>query len=210
MCKINCSGGCIECAPEEHIKNLQEQVATLTKERDEWKAMAKACSDWGEERRQAALDALEMAMERKDHLDALTKERENLRDKLISIQVEIGDLIPAVDGERANDRITGRVARVVNQLAAAQATIERLREALQDIRSHATSTGCRLASKALAAINAKATPAGAAPLPDAQLCRFYDVDNFPDLVAAMDHHIEKLQAKLPPTPSLKPTRVREG
>lgn len=62
----------------------------------------------------------------------------------------------------------------------------------------------------LAAMNSADAPAGAAPLPDAQLCRFYDVDNFPDLVAAMDHHIEKLQAKLPPTPSLKPTRVREG
>lgn len=49
-----------------------------------------------------------------------------------------------------------------------------------------------------------------APLPDAQLCKFYDVDNFPDLVSAMDHHIEKLQAKLPPTPSLWPGRVREG
>ena len=54
------------------------------------------------------------------------------------------------------------------------------------------------------------SPVGAAPLPDAQLCRFYDVNNFPDLVAAMDHHIEKLQAKLPPTPSLWPGRVREG
>lgn len=51
---------------------------------------------------------------------------------------------------------------------------------------------------------------GAAPLPDAQLCRFYDVNNFPDLIAAMDHHIEKLQSKLPPTPSLWPGRVREG
>jgi len=54
------------------------------------------------------------------------------------------------------------------------------------------------------------TVVSAAPLPDEQLCRFYDVNNFPDLVAAMEHHIEKLQAKLPPTPSLAPQRVREG
>lgn len=53
-------------------------------------------------------------------------------------------------------------------------------------------------------------PVGAAPLPDTQLCQFYGVDNFPDLVAAMEKHIEKLQAKLPSTPSLWPGRVREG
>ena len=27
MCKINCSGDCKECAPEEHIKDLNEQLA---------------------------------------------------------------------------------------------------------------------------------------------------------------------------------------
>lgn len=59
-------------------------------------------------------------------------------------------------------------------------------------------------------INMDISDKGAAPLPDEQLCRFYDVNNFPDLVAAMDHHIEKLQAKLPPTPNLWPGRVREG
>ena len=41
-------------------------------------------------------------------------------------------------------------ARLRAELAAAQATNAKLREALQDIRSHATPIGCRLASKALA------------------------------------------------------------
>ena len=41
-------------------------------------------------------------------------------------------------------------ARLRVALAAAQATNAKLREALQDIRSHATPIGCRLASKALA------------------------------------------------------------
>lgn len=31
-----------------------------------------------------------------------------------------------------------------------------------------------------------------------QLCKFYDVTTYADLVAAQAHHIEKLQAKLPP------------
>lgn len=48
------------------------------------------------------------------------------------------------------------------------------------------------------------------PPPDPQLCKFYAVETWPELVAAMLHHITKLQAKLPPTPSLAPQRVREG
>lgn len=28
MCKINCSGGCINCAPEEHIEDLQNELYT--------------------------------------------------------------------------------------------------------------------------------------------------------------------------------------
>ena len=48
------------------------------------------------------------------------------------------------------------------------------------------------------------------PLPDPQLCKFYAVETWPELVAAMERHINKLQAKLPATPSLAPQRVREG
>lgn len=33
--------------------------------------------------------------------------------------------------------------------------------------------------------------------PDQQLCKFYDVQTFPELVEAMEHHIRKLQSKLP-------------
>jgi hypothetical protein len=32
---------------------------------------------------------------------------------------------------------------------------------------------------------------------DQQLCKFYDVQTFPELVEAMEHHIRKLQSKLP-------------
>lgn len=34
--------------------------------------------------------------------------------------------------------------------------------------------------------------------PDTQLCKFYDVATYPDLVAAMEKHITKLQARTPP------------
>lgn len=44
-----------------------------------------------------------------------------------------------------------------------------------------------------------------------QLCSFYSVDTLEQLVDMQAHHIERLQAKLPPTPdSLRPNRVREG
>lgn len=55
-----------------------------------------------------------------------------------------------------------------------------------------------------------ASEASTAPLPDPQLCKFYAVETWPELVAAMERHITKLQAKLAPTPSLAPQRVREG
>ena len=44
----------------------------------------------------------------------------------------------------------------------------------------------------------------------AQLRKFYGVETDADLIRAQAHHIEKMQAKLPPTPSLSPQRVREG
>lgn len=66
--------------------DLKRQVAALTNERDAWRANAKECSDWGEERRQAALDALEMAMERKDQLAAVQAVTEKLREALAEIR----------------------------------------------------------------------------------------------------------------------------
>lgn len=52
-----------------------------------------------------------------------------------------------------------------------------------------------------------AEPAGE---PDPQLCKFYQVKTYPELVAAQAHHIEKLQAKLPPLRNEQPGKVREG
>jgi hypothetical protein len=48
------------------------------------------------------------------------------------------------------------------------------------------------------------------PKPDPVLCKFYNVTKFPELVAIQAHHIERLQAMLPPSGSLAPQRVREG
>jgi len=45
-------------------------------------------------------------------------------------------------------------------------------------------------------------------LPDPQLCKFYEVETYPDLVANMARHIEKLQAKLPPTRDEQPGKAR--
>ena len=45
---------------------------------------------------------------------------------------------------------------------------------------------------------------------DTQLFEFYGVSTTAELIAAQARHIEKLQAKLPPTPSFAPQRVREG
>lgn len=45
---------------------------------------------------------------------------------------------------------------------------------------------------------------------DPQLCKFYGVTTATELIAAQARHIERLQAKLPQTPSFAPQRVREG
>ncbi len=56
--------------------------------------------------------------------------------------------------------------------------------------------------------------AGAVPAPvlsdNEQLMRFYSVTTTQELINAQACHIERLQAKLPPSPSLAPQRVREG
>lgn len=44
--------------------------------------------------------------------------------------------------------------------------------------------------------------------PDKQLCTFYGVDTFPALVEAMEHHIKKLQAKLPQNDMPAATKTR--
>jgi predicted ArsR family transcriptional regulator len=56
-----------------------------------------------------------------------------------------------------------------------------------------------------------ATPL-AAPVqePDEVLLKFYDTKDYPSLVAEMERHIERLQAKLPKTPPFAHQRVREG
>lgn len=35
MCKINCSGGCPECAPEDHIAEFRRLLAELNKIKDD-------------------------------------------------------------------------------------------------------------------------------------------------------------------------------
>lgn len=46
------------------------------------------------------------------------------------------------------------------------------------------------------------------PAPDPQLLKFYAVSDYPSLMAAMEHHIERLQAKLPKDDQPLLTRVR--
>lgn len=41
-----------------------------------------------------------------------------------------------------------------------------------------------------------------------QLKRFYAVDNLRDLALAQAKHVERLQAKLPPTPDTQPRKSR--
>lgn len=64
--------------------------------------------------------------------------------------------------------------------------------------------GCRYTTDLMAP-----QPAPAAQ-PDAQLCKFYGVTTYPELVAVMEHHIRKLQAKLPISDVIAIQRVREG
>ena len=45
----------------------------------------------------------------------LTEELENLRAQFLNLVVEIGELIPPVDGERANDPIINRVRRLAKE-----------------------------------------------------------------------------------------------
>lgn len=71
-------------------------------------------------------------------------------------------------------------------------------------------------AEAIAAWNRRAgvaaAPAvlGEVPGVDPSLLKFYGVTTAEALIAAQARHIEKLQAKLPPSPSFAPQRVREG
>jgi uncharacterized small protein (DUF1192 family) len=44
----------------------------------------------------------------------------------------------------------------------------------------------------------------------AQLMKFYGVEKVDDLINAMEEHIARLQARVPPRPDQTPQRVREG
>jgi hypothetical protein len=57
---------------------------------------------------------------------------------------------------------------------------------------------------------ASPTPPAEQKACDTQLFKFYGVSTTAELIAAQARHIEKLQAKIPPTPSFVPQRVREG
>lgn len=41
-----------------------------------------------------------------------------------------------------------------------------------------------------------------------RLMKFYSVNTLDELVVMQDRHIERLQAKLPPTPDTQPRKVR--
>jgi len=61
------------------------------------------------------------------------------------------------------------------------------------------------------ALAAAPTPPAEQPAePDQQLCRFYQAQTFPELVSAMERHIERLQDKLPRGEQPAFTRAREG
>ena len=55
-----------------------------------------------------------------DENERLRAEVQHLRTGWITLQIDIGDLIPAIDGERANDPMINRVKRVVTELAEAR------------------------------------------------------------------------------------------
>lgn len=61
-----------------------------------------------------------------------------------------------------------------------------------------------------AALKARKPEPGQPAADHQQLMQFYNVSTVDELIAAQSHHIEKLQAKLPATPLLRPTSVREG
>jgi len=48
------------------------------------------------------------------------------------------------------------------------------------------------------------------PMDHSQLMRFYDVRTQDELIDRLSRHIDRLQEKLTPAPSMRPERVKEG
>lgn len=98
-----------------------------------------------------------------------------------------------------------RLGEEVDQLRAENAKLKAellsIDGALDDPRANPTLTTAEIIWELKAQLAAQ---------PDPVLCSFYQVETFPDLVKAMEHHIEKLQAKVPPLYDTQPGRVREG
>lgn len=62
------------CMHKSECRSKDDEIADLKRQLEEANDMAKRCSDWGEERRQSALDACEMAMQRKEENEALRQQ----------------------------------------------------------------------------------------------------------------------------------------
>jgi len=63
----------------------------------------------------------------------LRAEVQHLRTGWITLQIDIGDLIPAIDGERANDPMINRVKRVVTELTEAKEALRLCVDVIQHI-----------------------------------------------------------------------------
>lgn len=68
-----------------------------------------------------------------DDISTVKAQREDLRRKFIDLQVQIGDLIPPIEGERANDPMIRRVERQTAQLKAVEAKVKILDEAATNL-----------------------------------------------------------------------------
>ena len=68
-----------------------------------------------------------------DEIERLRAEVQHLRTGWITLQIDIGDLIPAIDGERANDPMINRVKRVVTELTEAKEALRLCVDVIQHI-----------------------------------------------------------------------------
>jgi hypothetical protein len=68
-----------------------------------------------------------------DENERLRAEVQHLRTGWITLQIDIGDLIPAIDGERANDPMINRVKRVVTELTEAKEALRLCVDVIQHI-----------------------------------------------------------------------------
>jgi hypothetical protein len=106
-----------------------------------------------------------------------------------------------------NDAATSleTISRLAGRVTYGDPPIETYMSTFSDVRLYAAARA-KVAREALAS----APPAPSSAPAHQQLMKFYGVDTLAALVDAQAYHVEKLQAKLPPTPSLAPQRVREG